>query len=112
MLLQRMIGQPGVSGTHVRNVDAILELVGSGAVAFDSAVAYVTDSGVDALLREVSAQGADVAWNGLTKRFLVGIDWYRSDPTALERLAGVPATIRVHDGLRVVDRKGCVPYVP
>jgi hypothetical protein len=112
MIEQRMIGQPGRSGAPVSNIDAIIELVRVGAGAFDAAVAYVTDTGVDTLLSNVSSSGADAQWTGASKRFLVSIDWYRSDPTALERLAALPAEVRVHDGTRVVDRPGCVPFVP
>ena len=112
MLHQRLIGQPGITGKPVKNVDAIIELINSGASTFDSAVAYVTDSGVDALLRTIWSYGADPAWSTLKKRFLVGVDWYRTDPTALERLSALPATIRVHDGSRVIARKGCVPFTP
>ena len=112
MLEQRMIGQPGTTGAPVTNIDAIVDLVRLGATAFDAAVAYVTNSGVDALVSNISSSGADAEWTGVTKRFLVSIDWYRSDPTALERLAALPAEVRVHDGMRVVDRQGCVPFVP
>ncbi|MFD1506063.1 hypothetical protein FE374_18325 [Georgenia yuyongxinii] len=112
MLEQRMIGQPGRTGARVSNIDAIVDLVRVGAAAFDAAVAYVTDTGVDTLISNISSSGADAEWTGVTKRFLVSIDWYRSDPTALERLAALPAEVRVHDGKRVVDRRGCVPFVP
>ena len=112
MIEQRMIGQPGTSGAPVRNVDAIVDLVRAGALEFDAAVAYVTDSGVDALLSTIASSGVASEWAGVTKRFLVSIDWYRSDPTALERLAAMPSEVRVHDGSRVVDRPGCVPFVP
>lgn len=112
MLEQRMIGQPGRPGSPASNIDAIVDLVGTGATTFDAAVAYVTDSGVDALLSHISTSGADAAWARLTKRFLVSIDWYRSDPTALQRLAALAAEVRVHDGERVVSRPGCVPFLP
>jgi HKD family nuclease len=112
MLEQRMIGQPGTTRAPVRNIDAVVDLVRTGATAFDAAIAYVTDSGVDTLLSNISSSGADPEWAGVTKRFLVSIDWYRSDPTALERLAALPAEVRVHDGKRVVDRPGCVPFAP
>lgn len=112
MIEQRMIGQPGMSGSPVRNVDAIVDLVRAGATEFDAAVAYVTNSGVDVLLSNFSSSSAGSEWLAVTKRFLVSIDWYRSDPTALERLAALPAEVRVHDGDRVVDRPGCVPFVP
>ena len=68
MIEQRMIGQPGRSGAPVRNIDAIVDLVRVGATAFDAAVAYVTDSGVDALLSNISSSGADsrVGWRHQT----------------------------------------------
>jgi len=112
MFIQKVVGQPGTGAARVQNVDAVLDLVDSSATHFDAAVAYVTDSGVDALLSSVVARGLDQQWRNLRKRFLVSCDWFRSDPTALERLAGLPSAVRVHDGRRVVDRKGCVPYVP
>ena len=113
MLTQKMIGQPGSVRVPVTNVDGIMELVRAGASMFDSAVAYVTDSGVDALLAAVASAAAESEWKKLTKRFLVSIDWCRSDPTALERLASLPnSSVCVHDGRRVVDRSGCVPFVP
>jgi len=112
MLEQRMIGQPGKSGSPISNIDAILDLLRTGTEAFDAAVAYVTDSGVDTLLSSVATQGLGAEWLGTAKRFLVSIDWYRSDPTALERLAAMPAEVKVHDGSRVVVRPGCMPFVP
>jgi HKD family nuclease len=112
MLTQQMIGQPGTSGAKARNIDALINLIRSGVTEFDAAVAYVTNSGVDTLLHHVVSQGAVWEWATTNKRFLVSIDWYRSDPTALERLLAVPASVRVHDGKRVVERKGCIPYVP
>lgn len=91
--LARLIGEPGVS-------------------RFDWAIAYVTNSGVTALFKRLEADEAtEQAWNQLEKRFLVGIDWLRSEPTALARLAAIPRTkVRVHDGSRVVQRLACTPF--
>lgn len=114
MLVQRLIAQPRTANAATTNVDAIVELLASaGAARFSAAVAYVTDGGVDALLDKVSAPSAGAGWHQLEKRFLVGIDWCRSDPTALNRLASLAsAEVRVHDGERVAVRSGCVPYLP
>ena len=46
----------------------------------------------------------------MQKRFLVGIDWFRSEPVALDALSALPgASVRVVDGERVVDIPGCRP---
>lgn len=114
MLVHRAVGQPGTARVVSRNVDALTQLISAErAIGFDAAVAYVTDSGVDALLYAVDQAGLGARWSAMKKRFLVSCDWFRSDPTALERLHSTPSTtVRVHDGARVVARGGCVPYVP
>jgi hypothetical protein len=49
-------------------------------------------------------------WTTVEKRFLVGIDWCRSEPLALDALAKLPnASVRVPDGRRVVAIPGCRP---
>lgn len=112
MLIQTTVGQPGTAGAPARNVDALVQLMLAKTTHFDAAIAYVTDGGVDALLDAVMSKSAEQQWLALRKRFLVSCDWFRSDPTALERLASLPAAVRVFDGRRVVPRPGCVPYVP
>lgn len=114
MLVHQVVGQPGQAGGPPTNVRAISDLIVTpGVIGFDAAVAYVTDGGVDALLRTVNVPASRAAWSRLAKRFLVSVDWCRSDPTALERLAAIPnAQVRVHDGARVVMRTGCVPHLP
>jgi hypothetical protein len=112
MLVQRLVGQPGTATSRERNVDAIADLIAARATRFDAAIAYVTDSGVDALLSAITSRGVETEWSGIDKRFLVSCDWFRSDPTALRRIASLPARVRVHDGKRVVARTGCVPFTP
>ena len=71
------------------------------------AVAYATHSGVAEL---IDLLGSSVNWNQLTKKWLVGIDFCRSDPVALNHLNGLSRSeLRVFDGKFVVTRKGCVP---
>jgi hypothetical protein len=77
---------------------------------FDAAVAYSTNAGVDAL---VDALRLAPHWSDLAKRWLVGIDWCRSEPIALERLSFLPhSAVRVFDGEVVVARRQCVPVLP
>lgn len=105
-----MIGQPG-GGNHA---DAIADLIGRrGVDGLDVAVAYATTSGVVELLRHISSNpAASKAWNGVSKRWLVGIDWMRTDPAALTALAGLAgSTVRIHDGAHVVTRVACWPRI-
>jgi hypothetical protein len=47
------------------------------------------------------------------KRWLIGIDWCRTEPTALALLASMPASqVRIVDGVFVVARAGCTPRLP
>ncbi len=51
-------------------------------------------------------------WRRVRKRWLVGIDYCRSDPQALAHLHSLPRSeVRVHDGLFVARRSGCPPRV-
>jgi hypothetical protein len=79
---------------------------------FNAAIAYATLSGAKYLIARMTATDA-ARWNGATKRWLIGIDWCRTDPAALELLAGLPLSkVRIFDGKRVVERDRCVPHVP
>lgn len=112
MPTSRLILQPDGGRTHASEMVALL--AEPGIAHLDLAVAYVTNSGVTTLLSLLQRDAkATEAWPGLKKRFLVGIDWYRSEPTALERLAALPeAEVRVHDGLRVLGKDRCTPITP
>ena len=72
-----------------------------------TATAYATQSGVaelEASLREFPG------WSVVYKRWLVGIDYCRSDPVALSHLNTLPESeVRIFDGLFVASRAGCVP---
>lgn len=77
-----------------------------------AAVAYATYGGVECLLELLEAEAAD-SWDKMAKRWLVGIDWMRSEPAALDLLSGLKSsTVRIHDGLAVVGRAGCTPRLP
>lgn len=74
----------------------------------DSAVAYATAGGVRSLKHVMPA-----AWTAWTKRWLIGIDWCRSEPAALRQLSLLAnSRVRVFDGNRLVTRAGCVPDLP
>ena len=75
----------------------------------DAAVAYTTHSGVAELIGTLSDLDG---WHATRKRWLVGIDYCRSDPTALDYLNRLPAShLRIHDGTFVSQRPGCAPRV-
>ncbi len=73
----------------------------------DAAVAYATMSGVNVLY------GIPAPLRKVRKRWLVGVDWCRSEPVALDALARMTrSAVRVHDGSTVVARKNCTPDLP
>ena len=77
--------------------------------AMMAAVAYATHSGVAELLGRLTALDR---WDQVSKRWLVGIDFCRSDPIALEGLDGLPrSNVRIYDGHFVVGRDRCIPRV-
>lgn len=92
-------------------IDKFVEAVNSGDwTHLDAAVAYVVMGGVR-LLEERLADSA--VWPSLQKRWLVGIDWCRSQPLALQALEKLPRSqVRIVDGAVVVARPGCAPDRP
>lgn len=71
------------------------------------AMAYATQSGVAEL--EGSLRGFP-GWRSVAKRWLIGIDYCRSDPIALAHLNTIPESeVRIFDGRFVAGRRGCVP---
>ena len=79
---------------------------------FDVAVAYATVSGVKELTkacRELAGQD----WERMQKRWLIGIDYCRTEPLAIRMLqAENQSTVKIHEGLRVVGRRNCTPILP
>lgn len=72
-----------------------------------AAVAYATHSGVAELDAALSGL---TGWRKTKKKWLVGIDYCRSDPLALTHLNKLPnSKVRIFDGEFVSGRKGCVP---
>src|SRR5213080_2846883 len=74
----------------------------------DAAVAYATTGGVEAILESLVPHRAS-----LRLRWLLAIDWCRSEPAALDQLQAEAQTqIRIVDGAHVVRQPACVPRVP
>ncbi len=71
-----------------------------------AAFAYVTDSGV----AQVATHLSTVLGKPRECRWLFGIDYGRSHPTALRKLTKIgKSTIRIHDGEYVVQSKSFIP---
>ena len=76
------------------------------------AVAYATLGGIFSV-RDAINMDDDSTWNRLNKRWVVGIDWCRSEPSALSYIAKqYNSQSRVFDGQSLVERQGCVPSTP
>lgn len=105
LFIQRFVTQP--FGTEYRTLLADGAEPG-GFSHFDVAVAYATSSGVTALTSTL-----EPFWTDWRKRWLVGIDWCRSEPFALRRLLTVSKSqVRIHDGARLATTVGCTPSIP
>jgi HKD family nuclease len=93
-----------------RVIDQLVTIVESGSwTHIDVAVAYAVVGGVQLLQQNL---GSSAAWSAMSKRWLVGIDWCRSQPTALAALNALPnSSVRIFDGETLVDRSGCKPTV-
>jgi hypothetical protein len=79
---------------------------------FAAAVAYASFSGVRILEKRIEA-GLGPSWRRIDKRWLVGIDWCRSDPPALAHLEEIARSrVRVPAGSALVKRSGCIPREP
>lgn len=76
-------------------------------IGMDVAVAYATQRGVAELCDIMN----DVdGWDSARKRWLVGVDYCRSDPPALGHLQTLrESEVRLHDGYYVVKQRGCAP---
>ncbi len=69
-----------------------------------AAVAYATTNGVAAIWRILAGH------DRLSMRWLVGVDWCRTDPHAPPMMAQWPnCAVRVPDGRALVERNGCAP---
>ena len=110
MLRQDFVTQPSGGINYLSLFDTALQQRPFD--GFDVAVAYATASGVKELTKECRrVAGRD--WEQMEKRWLVGIDYCRTEPIALEMLANESSsTVKIHDGTAVVNRRNCTPILP
>lgn len=105
MTIERLLATDARDGQYMDMIRAAFEQTQPQRIC--AAVAYATHSGVaelDTVLSDL--QG----WQEAKKRWLVGIDYCRSDPLALAHLGNLPKSkVRIFDGSFVANRKGCVP---
>src|SRR5947209_6941217 len=96
MLLQRYVSQPS-GGTNYLSLFR-LALDTARFSRFDAAVAYATVGGVESL-DDTLQRGVGGQWPHIKKRWLVGIDWCRTEPLAFDRLASMPRSrVRIPSG--------------
>ena len=96
-----LITQPAAT-----TIGTLAKALTESAAAFDVAVAYATFSGVRELINSTRLAGL----LGTKKRFLVGIDWFRSEPGALDTLAALrESQVRVVDGKYLIATPNCQP---
>jgi len=73
---------------------------------FFGCYAYATQSGVYSFEQRMG----DQFWDAVATRWLLGIDYGRTQPEALRRLSGKPnSEIRIHDGTWIIGRNGFIP---
>lgn len=101
----KFVATEASDGSYVAGVAAAYERVRPTQMM--AAVAYATHSGVAELVHRLEAMAR---WKKVRKRWLIGIDFCRSDPLALDELDTLPKSqVRIYDGAFVVGRKGCCP---
>lgn len=110
MIVHDIVCQPYEKVTNSRLFEHALK---NGQIGrLDVAVAYATPSGVRTMIEIMSTNDSD-AWDRMKKRWLIGIDWCRTDPSALDSLAAMPqSSVKIFDGSRVVNRPNCTPKLP
>lgn len=110
MIGHKVVTQP-LAGVEYRTL--LTEVARAGAVKrLDAAVAYATHGGAVCLV-ELLTKEMGASWKAVNKRWLVGIDWLRSQPEALDLLDDLENSgVRIHDGKSIVSRLGCTPKLP
>lgn len=94
------------------NLDLLAETIeGTELDYIDVAAAYVTSGGARDVLR-ILRTGIGQRWAAIQKRWVVSLDYCRTEPLAMKMLQAEPlSSVKVHDGERVVRQK-CTPRVP
>ncbi len=100
------VQDPSVGGIAII-LNSLADLAALPGNQFCSAVAYATLSGCH-ILHERLAQTGE--WLRNEKKWLISIDFGRTEPAALEYLADIAnSAVRIPNGLRVVEARGFVP---
>lgn len=97
------------TGSGTAKYTDLFRFVAHGATfdRFYAAVAYATTGGVRTL-QKILTDALPSRWDGISKKWLVGIDWCRSDPPALARLQQLPnSAVRIPNGRTLLRRLGC-----
>ncbi len=107
MLLYRTVCQP-----QTRYLDFLADLALSAKFSgYDAAFAYATWTGVESFLD--TFEGRVPSFSRAKKRWLVSIDWCRSDPLALKLLSQLnSSSVRVVNGKDLAAKPGCKPVTP
>lgn len=111
MHVQEWHAQDRASGAIGRTLDGIASLAGLPYYSqIRAAVAYATLNGCRVLVRRVAGSPR---WTRSRKRWLISIDFGRTEPAALDFLAALPrAEVRIPFGAQVVARRGFSPITP
>lgn len=93
-------------------LEAAIEAVDGDVSNLKGAFAYATFEGVRVATETLSHTLGD-DWEVVTKRWLIGIDWFRSKPQALTALRNLPrSSVKVPSGRELIDAGDCAPAVP
>jgi len=75
-----------------------------------AAVAYATVGGVSIIENIFREEFGTKNWDSMSKQWLVGIDWCRSDPRALSQLEAFNRSqVKIPNGEKNISRLGCLP---
>jgi hypothetical protein len=107
VLLQEFVCQPDVEYRElIRRAAAFADFD-----RVDAAFAYATTGGVQLLVEALETHLN--RWDRVKKRWLIGLDWCRTEPAALDLLeAQSRSSVGTADGAFVVERAGCTPRLP
>ena len=109
MLHQSFVTQPSGRINYLSLFDKALRVMNP--TRLSAAVAYARIGGVVKLDKHCQSINHQ-AWERMEKRWLVGIDYCRTQPGAIKRLAEIPnSTVKIHNGSVVVARRRCVPQL-
>ena len=98
----------GAIGRTLAGLTSLIEL--DDYSQFRAAVAYATLNGCKILAQNVLSSAR---WRRCRKRWLISIDFGRTEPAALDFLAQLPrAEVRIPNGAKVVARRGFSPITP